>query len=435
MNILVDSVAGDGLAIALALQREGHTVWMAIEHPDSSRVGNGLVAKVEDPIDVAREKADLVVVDMVGRGSIADMLVDDGVPVIGAGRFQDQLELYRIFAMDVFRAAGLRVPPYEVFPDADVERAIRFVEKNASERWVFKPSGNLGTDKTFLADDADEMVDYLEHLAEAVPSEGDRFPPFLLQQFVKGAEVSTERWYARGNPIPALDNATLECKKFLAGDLGPAVGCAGNVVFPGAHPFLIRETVRHMDRLAAEHEVSGPIDLNAIVTGGKAYILEATPRFGFDAIQAFLYLWDMPIADTFQAIAEGETPEVRFRPGVSAAIRVSVPPYPNHDCKAARGCPVVDDILDDPMSWPMDVMLDEHDRLSITGADATAYVITANGPDAAEAYRGCYARLANSRLPDRQYRTDLREMTAKRMTTLASMGIELGARPARRTAA
>jgi phosphoribosylamine-glycine ligase len=422
MKILVDSVAGDGLGIALALQREGHAVVMAIQEPLSQRVGDGLVAKVDDPLPFAQEKADLVVVDMVGRGSIADTLVDDGVPVLAAGRFQDELELYRLTAMDTFRAAGLRVPPYEAFPDGDLERAIRFVERRA-DRWVFKPSGNLGTDKTFLAEDAEDMVDYLDHLGQEVPAEGDRVPPFMLQLFVKGAEVSTERWYAQGRPIPALDNCTLEEKKFLAGNLGPAVGCAGNIVLP-PDPVLVRGTVAHLDRLAAEHEVSGPIDLNAIVAehDRQPYILEATPRFGYDAIQAWLSMWKMPIGETFQALAEGEEPDVDLMTGVVAAIRVSVPPYPGGDAKAARGCPIVDDILDRGDYWPLDVMLDPDDRLVITGSDATAYVVVSRGPTIADAYWLAYQHLTKSRLPDRQYRVDLAECAQKRFTQLRSWG-------------
>lgn len=419
VNVLLDSVAGDGLAIALALQREGHAVVMAIQEHGSERVGDGLVKKIEDPLPFAQTTADLVVVDMVGRGSIADTLVDDGVPVVGAGRFQDELELYRLTSMETFRAAGLRVPVYEPFPDAAITRAIRFVER-AGGRWVFKPSGNLGTDKTFLAEDAEEMVDYLDHLAETE----EKIPPFLLQEFVDGAEVSTERWYAQGRPIPALDNSTLEEKKFLAGNLGPAVGCAGNVVFPASDPRLLADTVTRIDRLAAEHEVSGPIDLNAIVARAdrRPYILEATPRFGYDAIQAFLTLWRMPIGETLQAIAEGEEPDVRLAAGVAAAIRVSVPPYPAGDAKVAKGCPVVDDILDQDAYWPLDVMLDDDGQLVITGSDATAYVVTGRGPTIGAAYAAAYARLKDSRLPDRQYRVDLVEQAVSRYQRLRQWG-------------
>lgn len=415
MNVLIDSAEGDGLGLALRLQEEGHAVALSIAEDKSHRVGDGLVAKVDDPVHAARKNADFVIFDMVGRGGIADALVDDDVCVIGAGRFQDKLELDRLSAMMIFEAVGLLVPPYEAFPDGDLDRAIRFVER-ADRKMVFKPCGNLGTDKTFLAEDAEEMVEYLDHLTRS----GEKIGPFLLQDFVKGAEVSTERWYAAGEPIPGLDNCTLEEKKFLAGNLGPAVGCAGNVVFPG-DPRLVRMTVGKLDRLCAEHDVCGPVDLNAIVDHGRAYILEATPRFGYDALQAFLGMWRMPLGETLYEIAEGDVPDVSLHPGVAAAVRVSVPPYPAGDAAIAKGCPIVDDILDDPAIWPCDVMLDD-DRLVITGSDASAYVVTGKGPTLRDAYGACFKKLEKSRLPDRQWRNDLIEYATPRLEQLRTWG-------------
>ena len=423
MKILVDSVAGDGLSLGLALMREGHTVWMSIQETASQQVGQGLIAKADDAVAAAK-KADLVIVDMVGRGSTADLLSDYGVPVIGASEFADKIEFDRLHFFDVARAAGLLLPPTEMFPDADLDRAIHFVEQ-AGGKWVYKPSGNLGADKTFLADDAEEMVEYLERLTETQSREEGKIAPFCLQAFVEGVEVSTERWYAEGEAVRGLDNCTIEHKKFLAGDLGPAVGCAGNVVFP-ADAELLRQTVNHLDNLAAAHGHSGPIDLNAIVAGGKAYILEATPRFGYDALFAYLRLWRMPIGETLQAIAEGEVPPVQFAPGVAAAVRVSVPPYPAGDPEKARGFPIVDEILDSDDYWPLDVMLDDHERLVISGSDATAYVVTARGATIRDAYEGCYRRLRKSRLPDRQYRPDLVECSTHRMGGLRRMGFFSG---------
>jgi phosphoribosylamine-glycine ligase len=429
VNVLIHSKSGDALSLGLRMQAEGHAVWLATTTPDAARVGDGLIVKVSDPVAVAREKADLVIFDMVGHGGLADSLRDDGVSVLGAGVFEDEIELRRLYAMETFRAAGLRIPPTEFFPDADLERAIRFVEKHAG-RWVFKPSGNLGTDKTFLAEDAEDMVDYLEHLGSGAASEDAKLPPFLLQRFVKGAEISTERWYAQGRPIPALDNCTLEEKKFLAGNLGPAVGCAGNVVLPGADLRLVRETVVRLDRLAAEHEVCGPIDLNAIVAEDdhKPYILEATARFGYDALQAFVALWRMPIAETLQALAEGEEPQVILAPGVSAAVRVSIPPYPHGDATKARGAPIVDDVLDDRDVWVGDVMLDDEERVVCSGADAVVYIRTARAPTIRDAYEKIYRVLKESRLPDRQYRPDLMERAVDRYSQLRAWGYFTGAR-------
>src|SRR2546426_6921367 len=285
-RILLHSLAGDALGLALRLQREGHDVQVAIIREDSGRVGDGLVEKVDDPI-AAAQHADFVLFDQVGHGSTADLLRQSEIPVFGAGRAMDLLELDRIKAMDVFRGLGLAVPPYEVFQPDEVERALAYIEKRGV-KLVFKPSGNVATDKTFIAEDAEEMIEYVEHAVEQMRGEESGMPPFLLQDFVDGAEVSTERFYANGLPVPALDNSTIEAKKMPAGDVGPAVGCAGNVVV-APHPALISGTVAKIDRYAAIHRITGPLDLNAIVDKRtrKPLVIECTARFGYNALEAF----------------------------------------------------------------------------------------------------------------------------------------------------
>jgi len=403
---------------------------MAIERDTATRVGDGLVEKVTDAVHYAKESADLVVMDMVGRGSIADLLRADGVAVVGAGRALDLLELDRARTHDIFQSLGLAVPPTEVFDDGDFDRAMRFVEKHPG-KWVFKPSGNLAADKTFVAEDTDEMHEYLEHAAEEMKGDASGRPPFLLQAFVEGAEVSTEQWFANGRPVPALSNQTLEAKKLMPGPgpgLGPAVGCSGNAVFP-PDAFLVNDTVAKLNRFAAEHRVCGPIDLNAIIgKRGRPMILEATARFGYSALWAFLARWRMPIGETLDALAHGDIPHVSLTPGVGAAIRVAVPPYPSGDASTARGTPVVDDILDDPMIYPGDVMRDEDTgRLVIAGSDAVAYEVAATGPSADRAYAACYDWLSDSRLPDRMYRYDLIQFTATRLAKLREVGVTLRA--------
>src|SRR5207249_2076381 len=103
-----------------------------------------------------------------------------------------------------------------------------------------------------------------EHERDHAKGEDVKYPAFVLQRFIEGIEVSVERWYSHGHPVPSLDNATFEEKKFLAGNLGPAVGCMGNVVLTPT-PLLVQRTIAHLDRWALAHHVTGPIDLNTIV--------------------------------------------------------------------------------------------------------------------------------------------------------------------------
>lgn len=421
MNIVLHSEAGDTLGLALRLQDEGHAVGMYIHEPESQMVGTGLVYHVTDFLK-ACDAADLVLFDYVGAQSLADKLRDDGCAVFGAGKFQDVLELDRIRGIRLMQAAGLRVPETEFFEDASFERAMDFVRKDGG-RWVFKASGNIGADKSFPSDDAEQMLDYLEHLDDTIQVEEARRPKFILQRFVEGVEVSTERIYSEGRPIHAFDNSTFETKKFLAGDLGQAVGCSGNVVCPHADRRLLAETVDHLDKLAAIHGVTSCLDLNAIVAkdDGHAYVLEATGRVGIYAIHAFCALWGMPLGETFYDLATGREPEVTYRAAWGAAIPVSMAPYPAK-MEHERGTPVVDEILDDPQIWPLDVMVDEQDRVVVAGVDGVIYVVTGVGDTISESLGQCYRWLEGARMPDRGWRVDLIETLEKRYRKLQQLG-------------
>ena len=423
MHFLIVSKGGDGLALGLRLLKEGHQCAISIEKSDCQRAGEGLIEHVDDPMAYARnEDVDCALWDMVGMGGMADALRDLGIPILGAGRALDLLELDRIAGLRTFQALGLQIPETEFFEDADFDRAIEFVRKDGG-KFVFKPCGNISTDKTFIGEDVEELIDFIEHQREESRSGEVKHPAFALQRFVEGIEVSIERWYSHGTPIVALDNMTFEEKKFLAGGLGPAIGCAGNVVMDAA-PRLVQETVAKLDRFADAHAVTGPIDLNTITNVHGPFILEATARFGYDAIWSFFHRWHMPIGETLLQIAEGEEPEIDLDPRMGAAVRVSVPPYPAGDPAKARGTPVVDDILDQENLWPGDVM-EVEGKLQVAGVDGVVYIVTGLGRTPKDAYQECYDWLDDARLPDRQYRCDLADRVSEELPKLVHLGYDL----------
>src|SRR5204862_6269023 len=99
INVAIHSHEGDTLSLALRLQDEGHAVGFFVEKDGAQRIGNGLVYRITD-FPAAAQKADLVLFDQVGSGSLADLLREQGVTVLGASKWTDTIELDRI--------AGLR---------------------------------------------------------------------------------------------------------------------------------------------------------------------------------------------------------------------------------------------------------------------------------------------------------------------------------------
>lgn len=422
------SESGDSLGLLLRFQDEGVDVGLHVTSEKAQTLGRGLIEPVDDFLEAARD-ADLVFFDHVGAGSLADTLRAEGVPVFGASKFQEMLELDRAWGLRTLEKAGLTLPRTVSFSGDAYDDAREFVASEGG-RWVYKPSANVGNDLTHVADDAESMLEHLEEVEQTIEAETGKRPPFLLQQFVKGIECSVERWYVGGKPVPGLDNATLEQKKFLVGDLGPTVGGAGNVVLATADSKMLAATVDHLDRLAAAHTLTTCLDLNSIFApDGTAYLLEPTCRIGYPAIQAFCAMWPGELFDVFLAMARGEVPTLRLASRVGAAVHVSVPPFPAHDATQAKGHRLVDDVRDDPQVWLYDVLVDPEERLVCAGVDGGVYVVAGTGPSVRDAVEACYDWLAESRLPQRQYRTDLYPHVRKRLAGLQKLGYLQDAAP------
>jgi phosphoribosylamine--glycine ligase len=431
VNIVVHSFQGDGVPLALRLQDEGHQVGLFARDPKYRPLAEGLIAHVDD-FELAADKADLIVFDMVGHGTLADQLRSRGKRVIGASKIQDLLELDRVRGMELVMAAGCAVPETFSFDAGDFAGAIAFVEENP-DRYVFKANANIGSDKTHVAADPDEMIGYLRHLDETIDKEEHRRPPFILQAVVEGTEISTERWYAAGRPMSALDNSTFELKKFLTGDgtsagLGPTVGCAGNVVIPHHDRALLAQTVACLDRIAAQHRISGPLDLNAIVDAETKIpmILEVTARFGYDAIQTFSSLWSLPMGASFHMMTEGRDPAIHLIGPIAAGVRVTLPPYPHEDCSSLHGTPILDALLDHEEIWPADIALTPDEQLVAAGVDGLLAVVTGTGRTVSSACDSVYATLAGWRTSELQYRTDLDTVVRSRLRNVQRAGYLMG---------
>lgn len=426
MKVLVHSYQGDGAPLALRLDDEGHDVSVYFQDPSYRPLLQNLVPHIDDPHTVD-EDVDVVLFDMVGNGAMADHLRSEGIAVIGASSMQDLLELDRGKAMALLETAGCTVPETTHFGAGDFAGAIDFIRENP-DRYVFKADSNIGNDKTHVGLDADELCEYLEHLDGTIEKEEGKRPPFILQAFVPGVEVSTERWYVDGQPLRAFDNSTFELKKCWNGrgtdaGLGPTVGCAGNIVFPHQDRRLLAQTVDCLDRIAATAGITGPMDLNAIVSekDHRAYILEVTARFGYDAIQTFAALWQLSFGDTLELLIDhGRVPALGW--GCAAGIRVTIPPYPEEEPTRHERTPLLDDVLDDPDVWPFDVAHGEGEALTTAGVNGIVAVVTGTGMTPTIACTNILDGLKKWRTPELQYRTDLAGVVGDRLARLQRWG-------------
>src|SRR6266576_3041225 len=299
-KILISTYSGYGNWFSLQLEEEGHNVdiWYNSHYDDYGFVLDGLIGRPSKAKPVFRNY-DLVLFDLTGKPNIAEEVLQQGVPVIGDGNLNSELEENRLLGIEVMEECGINVPEYEVFNDLGTAK--KYIRKT-NKRYVFKPNGGQDqeTASTYVSRSAEDMLKYLDKLG--VSTKGVEF---ILQEVVHGTEISTEAWF-NGDEF-FLVNGTLEEKKFMEGNKGPNTGCAGNLVWVYDSlnlPLVFREGLVKLKDFLKQYNYRGMIDLNTIVTDGELYGLEWTPRFGYDACATLYSLFtDNTLGDFLGAVA------------------------------------------------------------------------------------------------------------------------------------
>jgi phosphoribosylamine--glycine ligase len=400
MKFLLISGGGDGLGLALRLKDEGHDVAVWIREGRCKKNYLGLLHHV-DKWEEFLDGNTIVIFDSNGGGRTADRLRARGHFVATGGAFADQLELDRQTAFELMQQAGIRVPMYKAFTSWDKARAY---VKEKGGRLCFKPSGDsvnqLGS---YLAYDVDDMLEMLDLMQEKHHGR----PEFLLQDFVKGVEVSSEGWF-NGTHFMRPFNHTIERKSLMNDNIGPSTRCAGNVVWTCDEDPIITEGILRMEDLLREREYLGPIDLNTIVNEEGVWALEFTPRFGYEALPALFELLKQPLAETLSSLARMERPSsLPLETSVATALFVSIPPYPT-DKAPQEGIPVRGFTKQDrPHLYFYDVQLDERLHVVTTPAYGAIVTITGKGDSIVEAMEGPLEIAKRAKIPDKQFRTDL----------------------------
>lgn len=408
MKFLLLSQQGDGLAVARRLTENGHDVAVWIHEGAAKGNFDGLVKKV-DRWESFLDPSTVVFFDTTGGGRTADRLKARGHHVLLGSVFADELEHDRDLAFSLMEEVGIKVPNTVKFDSWGDAKA--FVKKE-KKRFAFKPSGELGKkgDKlgvsSFMPKDDEDllaMLSYFESLSKGVK------PDFVLQEFVEGVAISTEGWF-NGETFMHPFNHTVERKQLMDHNLGPSGGCSGNCVWAvqGSN-HIIDQGLRLMEPTLRQFDYRGPIDLNTIVNNDGVWALEFTPRFGYDAICAFLELYEGDVGELFFKLAAGAKPkEMVLKSGFGSALRISTPPYPSEEFRPKPGLPVLGFTREDrPHLFFYEVRLNEKDELVTSGSGGTVCCVTGHGESIPGSLWPVEEIAKRAKIPDKQYRTDL----------------------------
>lgn len=409
LKFLFLSDTGDGLGLALHLKGKGHTVAASLRNSRSKHNYDGLLLKPEK-WQTFLDKETIVVFDSNGGGKTGDRLRAQGYHVFGGSVIADSLELDRDIAFEFMEQVGIKVPHFETFQSWEEGRT--FVKRNGG-RWVFKPSGDLTKDPSigsYVSSDTEDLIEMLHYFESIATRPAD----FELQEFKEGVAISTEGWF-NGETFMVPFNHTVERKQVMNGNLGPSGGCAGNLVWrwPVGTNHIIEEGIRLMEPVLREFNYIGPIDLNSIVNEEGVWALEFTPRFGYDALPAFLELFEGDIgSDLIAPLARGDRPkEFVMRAGYGAALRVTVPPYPSDQYRHEGNVPIRGFTkADREHLFFYDVMLNERAQLVTSPAYGAVVAITSRGFEPHQAFEYPLEAAKRAKIPNKMYRTDLSEV-------------------------
>ena len=405
-KFLMLSGGGDGLGLALRLKEEGHDISVWIRDARARDDYNGLLKKVDNTWGKTLTKDTTVIFDSTGGGRVADRLRAEGYSVLGGSEFADQLEMDRGVAFGIMEEVGIKVPHSETFTSFPAGK--KFVQQS-EKRLAFKPTGEMGPEvTTYVSYDKEDLLEMLDYFEAHAKGEIE----FELQEVVEGGLlISTEGWF-NGQRFVAPFNHTFERKQLMNDNLGPSGGCARNVVFAveGSN-FIADEGLRRMEPILAHNEYVGPIDLNTVVNNEGVWALEFTPRFGYDALPTFLELLNEPIGDLLNKFATGKGSDIKLKQGIGGSVRVTIPPYPNEKFRPAEGIPIRGLVRSDRLHlYLYNVALNNQNKLISTKGFGVIGAFTGLGMTIEESLQGPYSIANKSRIPNRQFRTDLSEV-------------------------
>lgn len=441
--ILFISNSGESLPIAYRLKKEGLDCQVYIHSPDCRRDYDGILEKVSIGelrkkafkaemviFDITRpnrkEKQDIAVLKMFGVktgsdyvfGPIADKLKKH-VKVMGASTFTEEIEMDRKKGSDLAKKIGLSIPEAHEFKNLEEGKAFL---KGKHDLWVLKPFGNQAIDLTYVEKYPGEVFAKMQG---ELPSrlDSDKFE-YILQKVIDGVEIDTEGWFDGKDFVHF--NHTVEEKRLMNNNLGPAIGSQNNTVWVKKQSDFLLNEIKKIVPFLKEANYIGPVDFNCIVSeeDHKPCFLEFTPRFGYDALFCLLSLVKGPLKNFFL-----KDFKVDFQNGYASSSRISIPPYPYLGKELledfAKDVPIEGKIDDFPYFWMEDVYGNGRD-LACAGSDGVLGVITGRGESLGEAWGRVYQNIKRLKIGSyMQYRTDGPRKAERVLQALSEWGIQV----------
>ncbi|MCC7570763.1 phosphoribosylamine--glycine ligase [Candidatus Micrarchaeota archaeon] len=400
----LDNLSAD---LAWTIKKEGHQVKFYVKCPEEREVGSGFV-DIVDEYEPYLDWADTIIFDdVLGEGTKAKKLREEGKAVVGGTTYTDQLEDDRSFGQEELKKMGVPVIPYKTFTSFD--DAIDYVKSNPG-KYVIKPDGEAANVKglLFIGED-DNGTDVIQVLTDYRNAWSNKIPSFQLQKKMTGVEIAVGAFF-NGNEFIYPINVNFEHKKLFPGNLGPSTGEMGTALFWSGPNKIFNNTLKKFEEKLAQEKFVGYIDINCIVNGHGIHPLEWTTRFGYPTISiqqdGILNLK----GEFMHSLARGEKIKLRTKTGFQIGVRIVVPPFPFDDPETFRVKSKDSVIHFKKLNYEgihiEDVKLVNGEWV-VTGNAGMVLVVVGMGNTMKQAQAQVYNRINNIIIPHMYYRDDI----------------------------
>jgi len=402
--VSIDALISD---VAWQIVKEGHEVKYFIETPGEKEIADGFVPKTDDWRKEV-DWADVIVFDdVLGEGTKAQKLRQEGKLVVGGTPYTDMLEDDRGFGQEELKKAGVTTIPSWNFTSFD--DAINFVQEHPG-KYVIKPSGEAQNVKQLLfvgeEDDGKDVIQVLEHYKKAW---SERIKVFQLQRKISGVEVAVGAFF-NGKEFIYPINVNFEHKKLFPGNIGPSTGEMGTSMFWSMPNKIFNATLKKMEPKLKEEGYIGYIDINCIVNSYGMYPLEFTSRFGYPTISIQQEAMITPIGQFLYDLSRGNGTKLKVKSGFQVGVRVVTSPFPFTDTEAfettSKDAVVVFKKPNMEGIHIEDVKLVNGEWL-ITGHSGVILIVVGMGSTMKQAQNQVYNRISNILIPNMYYRHDI----------------------------
>lgn len=430
-----------GLDLAMRFSAAGHEVRWHRYSKAPTKIGNGFHGfKIVDDWKSSMAWARDGLIVLTGNSRFlpeVDRFRELGFKVFGPTRKSAELEINRGVGMEAMIAAGIDVPPYEVFDS--MAAAEKFAIKS-DKAYVFKVLDGSVTDKalTYVSSDPADLVGWLRRHMKA----GKAIKKCMLQEKIDADfEIGINGWFGPNGFLPEKFQISFEHKKLLPGEIGCNTGEMISISQYVEHDKLVDDFLLPLVGTLKKAGHTGDFCVGAMIDKqGKAWPLEMTVRMGYPALFGQLASHKGDPAQWMRDLLDGKD-TLRVSDDVCVAVVMGQPmfPYEVSDPEQVEGNPIsgiTDENLPDlhlcgVMRGKGPVMKDgkivETDTYQT--ADEYVMVVTALGKTIKRACDKVYRTIDMVKFSDAMYRNDAGDKVIKAIPAMHKAGYVLELEP------